>query len=301
MSMKEKGLAALGWAAGATFAFYTVAWTYMSHSIFVFLIGVVLVGICLPPTRKVLKDKAGLTIRGRRLVGACTALGLLMIGFNIAGALQVEEAKEAKAKQEAAERLAKSRIERTADYGQNKEAILADINAKRTAGDFAGASALISKYSWATKDPGLVEAERALTFDVAKSKLKNVSSMKLNEAADLYKTLAEGEPGNAAYAAKLVSLNKQLAAQAVALERKKAFDAQFSSWDGSHTKLEAAVKANMKNPSSYEHVSTSRADTGKKFLVRTTYRGTNSFGGVVPNTVLAEVDISGNVLRMGSE
>lgn len=73
---------------------------------------------------------------------------------------------------------------------------------------------------------------------------------------------------------------------------------QFSSWDGSHRGLERVVKAAMKNPGSFDHVSTTYRDQGVTLLVRMVYRGTNSFGAVVTEHVSAIVDLHGNVLEI---
>lgn len=71
---------------------------------------------------------------------------------------------------------------------------------------------------------------------------------------------------------------------------------QFFPFSGEHANLARFVKANMKNPDSYDHVKTVYLDKGDYLIVETTYRGTNSFGGVVPNTIKAKVDIDGNLI-----
>lgn len=81
-------------------------------------------------------------------------------------------------------------------------------------------------------------------------------------------------------------------------ERKRRIEAGFSAWDGSHRGLEKVVKASMNNPKSYEHVETVYSDRGDHLIVRTTFRGTNAFGGVVTNWVRAKVDLDGNVLSI---
>lgn len=87
---------------------------------------------------------------------------------------------------------------------------------------------------------------------------------------------------------------------AVALERKKSIESQFSAWDGSHRTVEAYIKARMNNPDSYEHISTSYRDMGSYLLVSTAFRGTNAFGGVVPNHVQAKINIkTGEIIEIG--
>jgi hypothetical protein len=54
----------------------------------------------------------------------------------------------------------------------------------------------------------------------------------------------------------------------------------------------------MNDPKSYEHVETRYADKGDHLIVKTTFRGKNAFGGVVPNWVIAKTDLDGNVLEV---
>ncbi len=62
----------------------------------------------------------------------------------------------------------------------------------------------------------------------------------------------------------------------------------FSSWDGSHQELTRYIKARMKNPKSFEHVETRFKDNTTHLIVICKYRGTNGFGAVVTETVIAE-------------
>ncbi|MNK08397.1 hypothetical protein D3C87_263320 [compost metagenome] len=79
----------------------------------------------------------------------------------------------------------------------------------------------------------------------------------------------------------------------------KDINKQFSPWDGSHFKLEEYVKNNMKNPDSYEHVSSEYKARDNYLEVHLTYRGTNSYNAVVTEKVIAKCDLStGNVLEI---
>lgn len=71
---------------------------------------------------------------------------------------------------------------------------------------------------------------------------------------------------------------------------------QFSGWDGSHNGLVKVVKANLKDPSSFEHVKTQYADKYNFLVVTMQYRGKNSFGAIVTEEVVAKTDMDGNVL-----
>lgn len=81
-------------------------------------------------------------------------------------------------------------------------------------------------------------------------------------------------------------------------DRTKAIEKQFSSWDGSHMRLERYIKKQMNDPGSYEHVKTTYSDNGTNITVVTQFRGKNSFGAIVLNTLKAKVDIDGEVLEI---
>ena len=72
----------------------------------------------------------------------------------------------------------------------------------------------------------------------------------------------------------------------------------FNSYDGSIFEVNYYIKTNMHNPDSFKHVKTSYWDKKDYLLVKVTFRGTNIFGGVIANDVLAKVDIDGNVLEI---
>ncbi len=78
--------------------------------------------------------------------------------------------------------------------------------------------------------------------------------------------------------------------------REAKIKSQFSSWDGSHIKLEKWVKDKMNDPGSYEHVETTYLDNGDNLTIIMTFRGKNAFGGVVKNLARAEVDLEGNFI-----
>ncbi|MBC23617.1 MAG: hypothetical protein CMJ32_06845 [Phycisphaerae bacterium] len=80
--------------------------------------------------------------------------------------------------------------------------------------------------------------------------------------------------------------------------RKERLSDGFSGWGGSHLALAKLIKAGMNNPESYDHVETVYWDNGDHLIVKTTFRGTNAFGGVVTNWVRAKTDLDGNVLEV---
>ena len=81
-------------------------------------------------------------------------------------------------------------------------------------------------------------------------------------------------------------------------QHKKMIEEQFSSWDGSHINLTKEIKKAMNDPDSYEHISTKYFDLGDHIKVVTEFRGTNSFGAKVKNTVIAQVGLDGHIIEM---
>ena len=67
----------------------------------------------------------------------------------------------------------------------------------------------------------------------------------------------------------------------------------FSSWDGSHFESEWEIKKVLKDPKSYEHVSTTHTMLNGRLLVSTHYRARNSFGALVPNYAVTSCDEDG--------
>lgn len=81
-------------------------------------------------------------------------------------------------------------------------------------------------------------------------------------------------------------------------QRKKQIERQFSLWDGSHNNLKEFVKDFMHNPKSFEHVQSGYIDHGDFIHVEMIYRGENVFGGIVTNTVIARVNLEGEVIKI---
>lgn len=63
----------------------------------------------------------------------------------------------------------------------------------------------------------------------------------------------------------------------------------FSAWDGAHRTLQDRVKAQLKDPDSYEHIETRYTGTEESPVrITTSFRARNSFGGYVVNRAVAE-------------
>lgn len=87
--------------------------------------------------------------------------------------------------------------------------------------------------------------------------------------------------------------------KAQADKKKKDFEKNcFSSWDGSHRELEKLVKANMNDKKSFEHEGTTYTMLDDYAVVIMKFRGKNSFGNMVLNSVKAKVSYDCQVLEI---
>lgn len=77
------------------------------------------------------------------------------------------------------------------------------------------------------------------------------------------------------------------------------FQSNFSGWNGAYRPLEKLIKKSMNDDSSYKHVETnSSLILGKDAhaVVKTTFKGTNAYGGVVTQQIAARVNLqTGNI------
>lgn len=265
------------------------------------LSGVVAVVLLVPPLAAKLHEKTGLEVRGKALVLAVVVLFFVQaFGIGRAGSKPQETVAAARSELDAA-RLAKER-----------PAVLAEIAAFRTAGDFDKARGRVNKYlAVAHNDAELIALRDEIAKEKAYASLKHEGNLSLKERVEMYSQLVKYEPKNKEFVAAEEQASEELKLQnerdaeeqrriARAASQEQRMKEQFSAWDGSHHGVVAAVKATMKNPASFEHVETRYVDTGKGLRVIMTFRGTNSFGGVVPNRVIAEVDDAGQVLALSS-
>jgi len=83
--------------------------------------------------------------------------------------------------------------------------------------------------------------------------------------------------------------------------RKQELQSQFSLWDGSHIKLEKLIKQSLNDPNSYEHIRTTYNDEDSVLIVLLQYRANNLFGGKIPKSVKAMVNMDGDVLLILEE
>lgn len=72
----------------------------------------------------------------------------------------------------------------------------------------------------------------------------------------------------------------------------------LSPWDGSNSEVVDAVKASLRDPSSFEHIETrtTPADAGGKHILMMKFRATNGFGG--PTIGMARAILDGSSCRV---
>lgn len=85
------------------------------------------------------------------------------------------------------------------------------------------------------------------------------------------------------------------------LKRNEQIQSQFSVWDGSHIKLTRLIKESMNDPSTFEHVSSNYTIEGENLIITTTFRGSNAFGAIVKNTVVAKANMDGDIIEILEE
>lgn len=81
-------------------------------------------------------------------------------------------------------------------------------------------------------------------------------------------------------------------------KRLKKLESQFSTWSGTHRKLERYIKEQLNDSGSYEHVGTGYSPRLEPMQVGTRFRAKNAFGAMMINDVLAEVSDDGEVIRI---
>jgi len=80
------------------------------------------------------------------------------------------------------------------------------------------------------------------------------------------------------------------------LTRKERIEKLFSDWDGSQPEVVKWIKQHIKDPDSYKHTETKFIDKEDRVGVITTFTATNSFGGRVTTTCIAQTDTLGNLM-----
>jgi len=211
-----------------------------------------------------------------------------------------------------AEKAELKRIETLEHFNKNRETVIAEIKTALDSQEFGKATALLTEYRFvddstihaieAELQEKIAEAERAKKTTALLAELASAAESDLDKRMGLTKNLLDLHPGNEEYikatdfyAHRIAEENEK---KRTTEERKKKLGLQFSVWDGSHRTLEKLIKATMNDPRSYEHVETVYWDMEEHLIVRTTFRGKNIYGGVVPNWVKAKIDLDGNIIEV---
>tara|TARA_R110000744_G_scaffold31407_1_gene73868 strand:+ start:403 stop:843 length:441 start_codon:yes stop_codon:yes gene_type:complete len=81
-------------------------------------------------------------------------------------------------------------------------------------------------------------------------------------------------------------------------KRERQIKNQFSGYDNSHLSLTKHIKSNLKDPESFQHISTQFSDNGSHLIVLMKYRAKNSFGGYVVNSAKAKTSLDGTQIQI---
>lgn len=296
------------WAATALLGVFALHEGFANRTFGGFVTAALAAALCAPPLQRGIRERTGLAISpGRFKLFAIVALGASLV-FMAGGKFAVEDAafREEQFVKDAAYRDAQAELQQ--HFVENKAQVVSNVKQLLAASRPVDALAEIEKYAKAVSDPALAQLRVEADVAAMKLELRNEYSLSLTRREEIYVKLIAAEPVNVAtYGPKLVEARAELAAQrrvqaasAAAAAKKAAIEAQFSAWDGSHPKVEAALKARMHNPDSYKHVETRYSIGPDTLTVMTTYRGTNGFGAVVTNRAVAKADLQGNVLSISS-
>lgn len=291
------------WLASAIAVVYSAIGTYKTGGILPLLLLPVLLALLLPPARSKISEKLKFWPGAKSSLIAGFVIWLVQMGMFGSAAGDQQASEQARAAKESADRIAKARQDRLDDYNKNKASILQKIETALTADRPSEALDLANQYLTVTKDPDLARLQYRADVAVMKTEARDDSKVQLERRVKIYETLVKEDPANAAaHQAKLAAAMRGVEAQRTAAEAAKkraeleaAVRKQLSGFDGSHSQVEAAIKTTMKNPKSYEHVKTGYLLGDNSITIVTQFRGTNSFGGVVPGVATAVVDVNGNV------
>lgn len=117
------------------------------------------------------------------------------------------------------------------------------------------------------------------------TKLKTVPASDYDENLKWYQELAKISPENEEYGSKIAHYE-------AGKKRKERIEQCFSAWDGSHSGVVGVLMAGLRDPDSYEHISTFYGDDGENHIrVRMNYRARNGFGGMNIGEVVARAHI----------
>ena len=261
--IKESWVDAGQYVAIALFAFIFMRDAFEAFSFKALLFGVLACAVLVPwpyrQLKKVTRFAPGLW------VGWIAAIFFLVLhAANTSDVVQekgvVAEAKQAN---DSRQRVANAKAEREVEWAAKRQQVLINIDKALQESNPQQAFALASKFFTVTKDPDLARRYNNANILLMKKDLEREKELPFDRKVKIYATLSAEEPGNAEYASKQAELQEVVAIkqkiEAAQVRRSQlgiAVDGQFSKFDGSHRKVEAAMKSRLKDPSSYEHVKT---------------------------------------------
>jgi hypothetical protein len=269
---------------------------WSGRSVTVVCLGILAAAIVFPPVRKRLHRGIRYFLTPKASAWIVVVMLITQVVVTAIGASALDDAQKAARLEQFKEIGAARRQARTDDFKAHKSAILAAIDEHMKAGDLTAALAETNKYSNADSD--LDTMRRRINAIVARKSLEDESSLTLEQRAVAYTHLAESEPENKKYADEARTLNAQLVVERDKPVKHAQLLAQFSAWNGSHRNVEAAIKASMNNPDSYQHVETRFTETPDGAIIYSKFRGTNAFGGIITTMAVATVDREGNVTAL---
>lgn len=289
----------LNWVFGVLFSLVGVISLFFDPVPAIPLIAIAL--FLLPPVREYVSKKTGksLSVKARFI-----SILVLLVLFSVLTVISQHEKEK---------RLAEKKLqEQIARFKANKSIILEEIQLAYDNNNYQQVIAETNKYlDLVSDDHELSELNKLAKTNLEEirkkersqeilKELKTIPASKLGENKILYQELLSLYPDNPKYKTKFNYYSKKLTAQEekrrYEAERKKRIENQFSVWNGSHRNLERYIKSIMNDPSSYKHVETVYWDMKTHLVVRTTFRGKNVFGGVVTNSIKAEVSLNGDIL-----
>lgn len=200
------------------------------------------------------------------------------------------------------------------DFKRNGTSIISEVNKLANEKKFKEAFELLKKYAPAknidSKTSVLIDSMEIVvksheakenTSELERQLNSNPNMSKQDQLA-IYEQLALGNPNNKKYISARYDLRNEI--QEIKKEKakkeliEKSLKSQFSEWDGSHRALEKYIKESMNDPDSYEHVSTKYWIVDDHLVVLTKFRGKNSFGAIVTNSIKAKISLDGREVEI---
>lgn len=104
---------------------------------------------------------------------------------------------------------------------------------------------------------------------------------------NIYEQLSKRKPNNQKYKDEFKKFAKKVKVKS-----------QFSGWDGSHRAFEKIIKASLKSPSSYKHITSHYWEYDDYIIVKTTYEAKNEYNANIREWARAKFDLDGKLLAI---